>query len=812
MTLLAPRWISWLIALVLLDGVPSLLLGSDEPSTGRDDEETLHTAGLETDGPSLLAFFNARSHAVVDPDRLRVLLGQLTSSSHQQRSLATAELLGLGPLAVPMLRRAANDLSEPETARCAAHCLRWLEGSSSTSLPTAAARVLGQRKPAGAASALLAYLPFADSHEVLQAVTAALAAVAVPDGKPNAALLRALDDPLAVCRAAAGVALCLAVPPDQVPAVRKLLRDRVPGVRLRTALALAEANDADAIPVLIDLLADLPIDQRKQVEAFLQNLAGEWTPALNFAAEDEIGCKIRRDAWAAWWRNVDGDVLLEAVRKRTPMDEDRTKIRVLLDKLASGDFATRETASKELFALGRRSLPQLREAVKNKDAEVSRRAKLLIERIEEDPSHHLPVAAIRLLGLRKPPGSVGMLLAYLPYAEDEDRTTQVQNSLSALALHEGRLDVDLLKALADPKPDIRAVAAEALINGGGSEGRAVVRKLLKDGEAIVRMRVAVALALARDKVSVPVLIDLLTVLPGEQVGQVEEILYQLAGDTAPEASLGKEAADKKKCRDAWAAWWKVNASHVDLARLKVHPMLGFTLICDVGRNRVYEIDRNGKERWAIENVQGPFDAMVVPGNRVLIAEWNAQKVTERDFTGRLLWEKQLPGNPSNVQRLRNGNTFIAMNGGAIMEVDRSGKEVYTIPTVPGNTLAAYRTRQGAIVCMTFNGQCLVLDTTGKQMASFATNHDANSIGGIDLSPRGSILVTQQANGKVLEFDHEGKKLLELDAPAARTASFLPNGHILVAAQQGQRIYEMDRSGKVVWEYKDVTNPYRARRR
>src|SRR5579871_6760296 len=163
MSHLAARWISCLLVLVFLGGAPSLLNGEDESSTAREDEETLHTAGPETDGPSLLAFFKARSRSAIDPERLRELLVQLTSSSYPQRSLATAEFLGLGPLAVPTLRRAANDLSEPELARRAAHCLRWLEGASSTSLTVAAAHVLGRRKPEGAASALLAYLPFADS-------------------------------------------------------------------------------------------------------------------------------------------------------------------------------------------------------------------------------------------------------------------------------------------------------------------------------------------------------------------------------------------------------------------------------------------------------------------------------------------------------------------------------------------------------------------------------------------------------------------------------------------------------------------------
>jgi HEAT repeat protein len=588
MSKFALRLVPALLALVLLGIGPSL--------RGGEDDETLHNAGLDTDGPSLLAFFNARARADIEQERLRVLLQQLTAASPRERSLATAEFLGLGPLAVPTLRRAANDLSEPEVARRAAHCLKWLEGSASTSLPVAAVRVLAQRKPPGCAAALLAYLPFADNPEVIKAVTVALAEVALPNGKPDPALLKGLADPLAVRRAAAGVALCRAV--------RKLLKDRSPGVRLRSAMALAEAHDAEAIPILIDLLGELPPHRRKPVEDFLQGLAGEWAPALNFAGEDEIGRKIRRDAWAAWWRNVDGPSLLAAVRKRTPNADDRDKIRALLENLASGDFATREAASKELFDLGRRALPQLRQATSNKDIEVARRAKSLVERIEEDPAHHLPLAAIRLLGLRKSPGAVEALLAYLPHSEDENRTKETRTALAALALHEGKLNAMLLRALDDANGELRATAAEALIEGGGDAGRNAVRKMLRDKAAVVRMRVALALALARDKEGVPVLIDLLTVLPNEHLGQVEEALYELAGDTAPTVSLGKEPAEKKKCRDAWLAWWKVNADRIDLGRLREHPMLGFTVICDVGGGRVYEVDRSGKERWAITGLQG----------------------------------------------------------------------------------------------------------------------------------------------------------------------------------------------------------------
>ena len=137
----------------------------------------------------------------------------------------------------------------------------------------------------------------------------------------------------------------------------------------------------------------------------------------------------------------------------------------------------------------------------------------------------------------------------------------------------------------------------------------------------------------------PVLIDLLPVVSEEQIGRVEDALHQLAGDKSPETPLGSDAADKKKCRDAWAAWWKTNGEGVDLARLAA-AWYGYTLLCDSSRNRVFEIDRDGKERWAIHGVPFPVDAWVVGGNRVLIAEYNGGKVSERDFKGNILWSER----------------------------------------------------------------------------------------------------------------------------------------------------------------------------
>jgi HEAT repeat protein len=781
-------------------------------SPAAEDEQTLRTAGMSLDGPSLLAFFKARARTEVDRDRLRVLLRQFAAAEDRERSLATAEFLGLGPLALPVLRQAANDLDRADVAERAGRCLPWLDGPAASRLLVAAARALAVRKPEGAAACLLDYLPSTDNTEVIQEIQAALAAVAAPGGKADPALLRGLADPAGVRRAAAAVALCRAAPPQHqhVPAVHQLLHDPAPGVRLRTALALAEAGDAAAVPVLIDLLAELPAEQRRPVEELLQRLAGEWAPALGLPSEDKIGRRVRRDAWAAWWRNADGDALLALLRDHTLTAEGRIKVGGLIAQLDNTEFSTREKASRELFALGRISLPQLREAVKSRDAEVSRRARLLIDAIEREPAHHLPAAAVRLLAVRKPAGCVEALVAYLPFAENDILAGEVQKSLTVLARRQGELDTVLLRCLGDANAVVRATAGQALIEGGGPESYPAVRKLLADRDPSVRLRIALSLARVKERDGVPVLIDLLAVAAGDDLGQVEDALQQLAGDAAPQVSAGEKPEERKKCRDAWAAWWKANGERVDLARLTLRPWFGYTLICDQQGQRVYELDRSGKERWSITGAGNPVDACVVPGNRVLIAEYGPDRVTERDFKGNILWTHRIP-NPVNVQRLANGNTFIATQNGPLVEVDRDGKVVRSINTLPNNTFAARRTPRGGIVALTANGQCVVMDADGNQRRTFAVG-PINSLGCIDLAPNGRILVAQFQRGKVVEYDSEGKVVLEVDVPNPMSATGLPNGHILVGCANTQRVVELDRSGKVVWEHTGAGNVSRARRR
>jgi HEAT repeat protein len=804
-----------IVTLALLVAGPGQVARVAQPDT-TDVEQLLTTAGLGTDGPSLLEFFRGRTRLEVDASQLTVWTRQLGDPAAEVRARATAALITQGPVAIPVLRQAVNDLSDPAVADRALQCLKWIDGPDSAAVASAAARLVAVRKAAGAAEVLLAYLPLADDANVVEQVGQALASLAFSQGKADPALVNALKDPVPLRRAVAGEALCRKDQPEQWPAVRQLLKDPKPAVRLRVALALARHQDVASIPVLIDLIGELPPAPRKQAEAVLQQLAGEWTPTVDIQGDDDVSRRIRRDAWAGWWRNTEGPALLAEFRKRTLSTSDLAKLQDLIDKLADDAFTVREQAVTDLVGFGALAAPLLREAVKGTDPERVRRAERCLGLIAKSPEKPLPLAAPRLVALRKPAGAVEVLLDYLPWADGEPLVREVQTALTALAFQDGKPNPALIRALNDPLPQRRTAAGEALARAGGPEQRAAVRKLLQDPDPTVRLGIALALAAAKDRQAIPVLIDTLASLPLDQAGQAQESLFLLAGDKAPTVPLGEDTESRKKCRDAWADWWRTHGDTVDLTRLDtVEGALGYTLLVQVQNNgvgRVMEIGRDNKPRWQIDSLQYPVDAYVIGGNRVLITEHNGRKITERDFRGNILWEKQgLVSLPSNAQRLPNGNTFIVTNTD-LLEVDRTGKEVFHHNFHGQQVTAAYKRRNGEIVCLLGQGTCVRLDAAGKQIKTFPSGRDSGWTSGIDVLPNGRILISQPNRNLVTEFDPEGKSLWQANAPGITTATRLANGHTLVASYNNQNVVELDRTGKLVWEYKDGYHQFRARRR
>ncbi|HYT93770.1 MAG TPA: HEAT repeat domain-containing protein, partial [Gemmataceae bacterium] len=651
------------------------------------DETLLRNAGLPIDGPGLLDFFRKRSLKVADRQILEDLVGKLDSTAFKVREAAVKELIVRGRLALPFLKKAVKTGSL-EMVRRATDCIKKIEGGPGPEQPAAAARLLVLRQPKEAVEVLLDYIPFADEEWLADEILNALGILAQRQGKMDY-LLATLKDPQPERRGVAAYVLAQRGSLAQREAVRRLLLDADAGVRVRAASGLIGKHALQNVTV--NATAD---------EATLRN-AGIGTGANG---------------------------LLEFFQKRTLDEKAQEHLKQLIAQLGSRSWSAREKATKELIARGVPAVPFLKAAVEDSDLEMVRRATVCLEKIKLGPGPGLPVAAARLLVRAAgssdipPARAIQTLLTYVPFADDETVEDEVLTALSVLSVRDTKVDPLFVSALHDALPPRRGAAAFVLGRSGTQEQCQAVQRLLGDPVLRVRLRAAQGLVAARDKTAVPALIDLLGKAPETWVWRVEELLNRIAADKAPQPAMDDKSGDlRKRTVTAWNDWWRGHGSQVDLTRVLLNEQrLGLITIVEYDSNfgnrqgQVSEVGRDGKERWTVKNLMGAMDAQVLPNNRILVAENNVGRVSERDLTtGNILWQHSVP-NPVTCQRLPNGNTFIAYYNG-FRELSPTREVVFTHALTPNFFIfSAKKLRSGQIVCMTSQGILIEIDPATKQ--------------------------------------------------------------------------------------------------
>jgi HEAT repeat protein len=520
----------WLIALawtVLTCAAPA---AAPEPT---DDELTLQKARVATDSAGVLDFFRKRTLTGDYQKRIDGLVKQLADDSAKARKKARLELIAVGPPALPALRVA---LKSPEDVVqvLARECIDVLEKDPGPALPLAAVRLLRERKPAGACSVLLGYLPFADNKDVQEEVLEDLVLLGSHAGKTDAALLAALKDKHPLRRGGAAYAVGRLGRLGERAAVRELLGDADAAVRMWAGEGLVSREI--------------------------------YQVARNSAAADEKLLKSKKI-------EPTETGLLAFFHKRTLTPEVQQRLREWVRQLGSAAYKERKKAEYELKHFDSSALPYLRPALKDPDVEVRARANKCIAEIERGPATALPAAAVRLLTLRAPEKAVAVLLAYAPFADDEMVEEEVQNALSVLSVRGPALSPALSAALKDQAPARRATAASVLGRVGAPADLARVRPLLADPDATVRFQAASTVFASRDKAAVPVLVALLDNGPVELARKAEELLAGVSPEPVSKTELTEKAADRRKVREAWAAWWRTNGDKVDMSQITLDTLL-----------------------------------------------------------------------------------------------------------------------------------------------------------------------------------------------------------------------------------------------
>src|SRR5262249_41951804 len=151
---------------------------------------------------------------------------------------------------------------------------------------------------------------------VEEEVLAALLALGLGKGKADPAFTPALKDAAPARRAAAAFVLGRVADKPTQAAVRKLLADADPRVRLRAAQGLIAGRDRDAVPALIALLDGTPTSVTWRAEELLHRMAGEKAPPFP-GGDDQAAARNKwRDDWAKWWKDNGAKVDLAKLDER----------------------------------------------------------------------------------------------------------------------------------------------------------------------------------------------------------------------------------------------------------------------------------------------------------------------------------------------------------------------------------------------------------------------------------------------------------------------------------------------------------------
>jgi hypothetical protein len=509
---------------------------------------------------------------------------------------------------------------------------------------------------------------------------------------------------------------------------------------------------------------------------------------------------------------ADETSLVDFFHKRTLQDDDKQKIEKLIGQLGDDSFEVRERATGALIAIGPAAEAQLKQAAQSSDPEVKERAALCLAKLTKASSPSVIKAAAVVLAARDPDAAADALFQFLPFAGEESTADAIRSALATTAVNDGKARKLLLDGLQDKLPARRQGAALALYRSGVPEVRPAILKLLDDPEAPVRWRIAMSLAESKERAAVPVLIDLIPQVRNDELRQIMDLLQRVAQDKSPKQPEG--SGDPKQLRDAWLSWWNDEGKKLDFAKLDLTPkVLGRTLILEravgagVRSSKVYEIDKEGKVLWQIDNLTTATDAQVIGDDRVLICESTRREITERNFKGEVVWQYRPQLVPAQVQRLANGNTFINCRS-VLIEVDKDGKEVFKHNVTAGSCTAAQKLKDGNIGFLTNNGQFTVISPEGKELKSFKTEPTPLTYAATVL-PDGQVLIALSAQGQVLKYDADGKTAWEAAVQGASSASPLPNGNVLVVSSVNRTVLELDKDGKEVAKHTTEGRPYRA---
>ena len=197
---------------------------------------------------------------------------------------------------------------------------------------------------------------------------------------------------------------------------------------------------------------------------------------------------------------------------------------------------------------------------------------------------------------------------------------------------------------------------------------------------------------------------------------------------------------------------------------------------------------------------------------MLICEQNANRVTERDRNGKVVWQHVF-NVPKYCKRLPNGNTFIAGQN-QFIEVDKKGKTVRTVRLPDYIHYSGQLMSNGDFVYTSTGYQYRRVDRKGTVKQTFTLPR--SRVGGSrypEVAPNGDVIQANYSAREVVRINPKGKivqTISNVNQPALPTLT--PNGGILASSRNSMKVYEHNKKGKQTKTWSGNFYPWKAIRR
>ena len=506
------------------------------------------------------------------------------------------------------------------------------------------------------------------------------------------------------------------------------------------------------------------------------------------------GIELSPKAMREWLQRLQADHPAQLQR--------RVQARQWVRELGSTDYPTRRRA---VVALGKAMwlpMDELAQAQQADDLELRSAAQMIVRqsqaRAPRDTQAGITEAICHLIVAREIKGLCAEVATAALLFEEEAETLKAIRA--AIAVTASPQDIGLLKQLVNsPLADLRISALQAILALQVSDTAGLFNRFLSDPDQRVRLFAAQSLANLGERQCIISLLELMASQDFDIRHRSHRVLQAFTHKDFEYLPFGRPEA-RHAALARWQKWWDEfgSAAKLNFPLGEMPTGNGKILLSDFRGEQVLELSVDGEVTWQV-NFESPWAIRGLPNGHRLVSQLHGHTVVEFDKRGQEIWQhKDLPGRISSFDQDGYGNLLMACPGlSKIYEFDRIGKLIWDMDAGGMPTQVNYLKNGNRLLAIVRTSKILEIDPNGKRVLEISEQGDPLSV---RRTSQGTTIVVYSGSNEFVEFDQSGRQLRKVEGGGENLifADQTPDGDFIIATNK--RISRINPSGKVVWEY------------